>query len=191
MAPFILLGLAIMSVAVIVNDLWHAFTGGNSVLKDFWFQLKNWGPVEKIIKGIKRAVDGLASAFKRLRNETKQWAQDQRDFWSGRHGGIGDIKDAIMGKKYKDRYLVSRMAQRAQIQAKRGAKKAGITLPPTRPRTSEAGGVGGTTNISATVGDINVTVPPGADAKETGSMVKRAIDNALSEHLRAAKAVLK
>jgi hypothetical protein len=196
LAPFVLLAAAIAAVILIVEDLYVAFKGGDSVFRDLYLAAKKWiderlGEIiddakDKLIDFLDvGGVFGVKDARKRAR-ESEQFrdaAEADLERQEERLERLGQRAEEQLqasaasraGWTPEERRLYDEeLAQREVETAMRSLTPFGFTRSSDSQSTNN--------NMNAT---INVTVPPGADADGVGSAVRKSLSEWWNIELRS------
>lgn len=179
--PIAIVALGLFAIILILQDLYSWFSGGDSVLKDFFGLFKTW-IAEKLTWLWDHTIGYLIDAFSKFIDwvvEKIEWVWDKikgvGDAIAGffTEGGVMEIagrfeegtKQGLTGQALED------FVQTGALQAPT------ITIPES----------GGATSIQATT-TIQVTPPPGSDPKAIADATKKAFDEHMAATLRQAKA---
>jgi hypothetical protein len=194
--PFLLPAAAIAALILIVEDLWQAFTGGESVLKDVYNFM----------------VEGLEETITKWMNKIKgffKWAEDQKDKVLGENkGGFIFDQNAVrlanrgrdtVSKANRDKLKDERKADADKGVVRSAAEGVWNTIYK-RPGDAIKGvfkkdevsllGAQANPNIKGSAAqmfrdmNINVTVPPNMGTKEGAGFVAKAVREQLEGMIR-------
>lgn len=194
MAPVVLWGLVIAGVLLILEDLYHAFTGGESVFKNMYLAAKHWigDKLMRLLKGAKILVQRFLGQETddekeiRLMHEDADKKQDTRVVANLRQGK-GFVQDLNQGliKTLSDT-MSGRLAggPRTLRQKLDIARAVGREYIPTDSMAFKMLGKMGSMQNQTT---INVTVPPGTDAHGVAGTVRKEMDGWFKQTLRTAQ----
>lgn len=119
LAPFVVLAALIAAIVLIVEDLWRAFTGGESVFKDLFLAAKEFllDGVNGIINDVRESIEGFFTQFTRgggtsridrIRRQVEAQAEEQR---RAREDEGRPVEDRIARRQMELRRLQSRREQ--------------------------------------------------------------------------------
>jgi hypothetical protein len=128
--PFVLMATAIIGLVLIVEDLWRAFTGGKSVIKDFAKHTVKW--LDKVTGG---AISSLVEKVRLLRAGLAM-----PDVEGGTIGAqkMAQGRSAVSGKMFDDPFVrdVAKQFGRRELKLERFGEMAAFGGQSTAPRFS-------------------------------------------------------
>lgn len=159
-APLVLIALLIAAIILVIEDLWSAFTGGESVLKDVYTWL-----VDLFVEAIEWWVDAFDRFFGWIK-EKIDWLLDKLEaIPRGIKAAAKAINSYLTGENSTDYVDPAMLAGRARA----AARSASAAVSPTIPRRSVADvPAGAAPNLSTSV---IVNTPPGLDPAQVGEHV--------------------
>ena len=187
--PFVLMAAAIAAVALLVQDLWKWFSGGDSVLKELWQSFKT-GVADGISGLVKDSIDGWRMLFTKF----FAWVKDRIE-WVGRKirsvarsiktfiTGGGALKRVIAKAKELQRQRRLNNSGRPPGSAGRLPSDAQI-LRQVRERTTAANrpaGVGG-----SVTNNVTINQSPGQSAGDVAREVTKQTDRNMRNAAAAA-----
>lgn len=162
-APLVLIALLIAAIILVIEDLWSAFTGGESVLKDVYDWL-----VDLFVEAIEWWVDAFDRFF--------GWIKEKIDWLLDKLGAIPRaIKKAAKGISS---YLTGEDSEDVLDPVHEAAKKrqreaaARLAASPTKPyRTDTAADRASAAGSPSVTTSVVVNTPPGLDPAQVGEHV--------------------
>lgn len=203
--PIIALGVAIAAVVLVVQDLWKGMNGGESVIMNLYKIAEEWigNKLTKLLKRAREAVNeflygttaskgGVNTPAATASGKRAQAAGFKRHQWGTQTTFDADWSAADQGKSYQER-IAARRAMLAQVASFKNQRLPGVGTNLEQGRragmlhTQEGMLRDSISKMqfqrmvgNVTVGDINVTVPAGAD----GNMIGRLIREHISDEAR-------
>lgn len=201
-APIVLMGLLIAGAVLIVQDLWNAFTGGESVLKNLYNAAAGWigEKLARVIKKARKAVDEFlygeqtddpskmtvgATDISTNGKSIKQNFRERRDkAWNESVAKNATGVWARLRKEMTPEAFAAEVAgTRANIARMREeASHMSVFTPGRYEKLAQLDRIEKT--LPSVTSTVNVTVPPGTDAAGVGAAVAKANDQWWSARLR-------
>lgn len=171
--PLVLMAALIAALILVVEDLYRAFTGGDSILKDAWTEGLKFlrQKFDAFANGVKKRIDELAAGIAGLM--PKSWRDGATDFVMGNFG---------FGKRITNSLEEERSARR-RTEA-HGAAAALLPGGEFLPALQHMPATGGSNTVTVTV-DMRNTINEATDAEEVGRQIARQVTDAFDGAARA------
>lgn len=179
MIPFLLLTIAIAAIILIVEDLWRAFTGGESVFKDLYLAAKKW--IGDKLTGVIDDASRKIVDFLGLGDEVDTLAE-------GLSGAVSAIKSAPPGLS-KDELLATGLSSALGIDLGVGENRDQFTGRESNLTNLEQVGPGLFSLPSRTVNatsNVTVNARTDATADDIGASVETAMSRFWDSRIREA-----
>ncbi len=177
--PIVIVAAGLFAIILILQDLYSWFSGGDSVLKDFFSMFKEFIG-EKLTALWDNTIGWLITRFQEFIDfvvEKIAWVWNQIK-------AVGSALDrAVFGTEEGKREMLSNFG----FNAEQINEVIPTATAPAIMLDQPSSAAGGVTNEIGTV-QINVTPPPGSDAKAVAEATKSALDEYMASFLRGAKA---